>query len=192
MRKLFTNLTFWVLLAITAGVLIGHFAPSFALHPVLEKAFKTRFLGQELTIGKTLSEFLGGSFISLVKLFINPIIFLTITLGIVSMGNLKKVGRVGAKALLYFEVVTTFALIIGVVVGLIIQPGNGVDTSAVQNGDISAYTKSSESFSWWKFFKENSTLQVLLIALLSGTVLNFYEKRQSIIAIPAKNIKICF
>jgi aerobic C4-dicarboxylate transport protein len=192
MRKLFTNLTFWVLLAITAGVLIGHFAPSFALHPVLEKAFKTRFLGQELTIGKTLSEFLGGSFISLVKLFINPIIFLTITLGIVSMGNLKKVGRVGAKALLYFEVVTTFALVIGVVVGLIIQPGNGVDTSAVQNGDISPYTKSSESFSWWKFFKENSTLQALLIALLSGTVLNFYEKRQPIIAFLQKISKYVF
>src|SRR4030095_5010470 len=131
---------------------------------------------------KTLSEFLGGSFISLVKLFINPIIFLTITLGIVNMGDLKKVGRVGAKALLYFEVVTTFALIIGVVVGLIIQPGNGVDTSAVHNGDISPYTKSSESSSCWKFFKENSTLQVLIIALLSGTVLIFYEKRQPIIA----------
>ncbi len=182
MRRLFTNLTFWVLIAITAAILIGHFSPAFALHPVMEKAFKVKLFGQELTIGKTLSELLGGGFISLVKLFINPIIFLTITLGIVSMGDLKKVGRVGAKALLYFEVVTTFALIIGIVVALIIQPGNGVDTTGVKNGDISAYTRISESFSWWKFFKDNSTLQVLLIALLSGVLLNFYKKRESIIS----------
>ncbi len=192
MRKLFTNLTFWVLIAITAGILIGHFAPEFALQPVMEKVFKTKLLGQELTIGKTLSEFLGGSFISIVKLFINPIIFLTITLGIVSMGDLKKVGRVGAKALLYFEVVTTFALIIGVVVALIIQPGNGVDTSAVKSGDISTYTRSGESFSLWQFFKDNSTLQVLLVALLSGVLLNFYKKRQSIISFLHKVSKYVF
>ena len=163
MRKLVTNLTFWVLIAITAGIVIGHFAPGLALKEIMEKTFKTRLLGQEMTIGKTLSEFLGGSFISLVKLFINPIIFLTIALGIVSMGDLKKVGRVGAKALLYFEVVTTFALIIGVVVALIIKPGNGVDTTAVKSGDISGFTKSSEAFSWWKFLQDNSTLQVLIV-----------------------------
>src|SRR3954463_9754453 len=101
MKKLFSNLTFWVLLAITAGILIGHFFPEFALQPVLSKPFKTKFLGQELTVGTSLSEFLSGIFISIVKLFINPIIFFTISLGIVGMGNLKKVGRVGAKALLY-------------------------------------------------------------------------------------------
>jgi aerobic C4-dicarboxylate transport protein len=183
MRKLLTNLTFWVLIAITAGILIGHYAPSFALQPVLDKAVKFKLLGQELSIGKTLSEFLSGIFISLVKLFINPIIFLTITLGIVSMGDLKKVGRVGAKSLLYFEVVTTFALIIGVVVALIIQPGSGVDTNAVKGGDISTYKQSSEAFSWWKFFKENSTLQVLLVALVAGVALNFYNKRASIIRV---------
>ena len=192
MRRLFTNLTFWVLIAITAGILIGHFAPAFALHPVIDKVFKARFLGQELTIGKTLSEFLGGSFISIVKLFINPIIFLTITLGIVSMGDLKKVGRVGAKALLYFEVVTTFALIIGVAVSLIIQPGNGVDTTVVKGGDISAYTKTSESFGLWKFFKDNSTLQVLLIALLSGVLLNFYKNRDNVISFLQKISKYVF
>ena len=109
MRKLFTNLTFWVLLAITAGILVGHFFPATALHPVLDSPFKKKFLGQELTIGISISEVLSGLFISLVKLFINPIIFLTISLGIVSMGNLKKVGRIGGKALLYFEIVTTFA-----------------------------------------------------------------------------------
>ena len=112
MRKLFTNLTFWVLIAITAGILNWTFCTGICFTSCYWKnLLKQDCLGRKLTIGKTLSEFLGGSFISIVKLFINPIIFLTITLGIVSMGNLKKVGRVGAKALLYFEVVTTFALI---------------------------------------------------------------------------------
>src|ERR1051326_2963330 len=114
MKNIFTNLTFWVLLAIAAGILVGDLAPSFALKSILAHPFKTKFLGQELTIGATLSEFLSGIFISAVKLFINPIIFLTITLGIVLMGDMKKVGRVGVKAILYFEIVTTFALLIGI------------------------------------------------------------------------------
>src|SRR5438046_4066920 len=138
MKNIFTNLTFWVLLAITAGILIGDLAPSFALKPVLDHPFKTKFL--DLSIGSTLSEFLSGIFISTIKLFINPIIFLTITLGIVSMGNMKKVGRVGVKALLYFEIVTTFALIIGVTVALLIQPGHGVNVSSIKESDISKYT----------------------------------------------------
>ena len=100
MKKLFTNLTFWVLTAIVCGILLGHFAPEIALKEVLSNDLKTMFLGQELKLGKTLSEFLSGLFISTVKLFINPIIFLTITLGIVQMGDLKKVGKLGAKALL--------------------------------------------------------------------------------------------
>lgn len=181
MRRLFTNLTFWVLVAITAGVLVGHFYPAFALQQIFDKTFSFHFLGQKLEFKNTLSEFLGTGFISIVKLFINPIIFLTITLGIVGMGNLKKVGRLGGKALLYFEVVTTFALLIGVVVALLIQPGSGVDTTAVKGGDISAYTKTSQAFSWWKFFKENSTLQVLLAAIVAGILLNYYKGKQRII-----------
>src|SRR5437763_13787443 len=98
MKKLFTNLTFWVLIAITAAILLGHFAPSFALRTILNAPIKTKLLGQEIIIGSTLSEFLAGIFISTVKLLINPIIFLTIPLGIISMGDLKKVGRVGAEA----------------------------------------------------------------------------------------------
>jgi aerobic C4-dicarboxylate transport protein len=179
MRKLFTNLTFWVLIAITAGILVGHFTPLFALKQVLTHPFKTKFLGQELEIKITLSEFLSGIFISMVKLFINPIIFLTIILGIVSMGNLKKVGRVGAKALLYFEIVTTFALIIGVVVALIIQPGHGVAANHVSGGDISKYTQRN-AFSWLKFLRDNSTLQVLIVALISGIILNYYKHRKKI------------
>src|SRR6266568_2455015 len=149
MKKLFTNLTFWVLLAITAGILIGDLAPSFALRQILNHPLKTKFLGQELSIGSTVSEFFSGIFISTVKLFINPIIFLTITLGIVSMGNLKKVGRVGVKALLYFEIVTSFALIIGVLVAIVIQPGHGITIGNIKGGDISKYTQTG--FSWLKF-----------------------------------------
>ena len=140
-------------------------------------------MGQDLELKTSLCEFLSSLFISIVKLFINPIIFLTITLGIVNMGNLKKVGRVGAKALLYFEVVTTFALLIGIAVALIIQPGTGVDTSAVKNGDISKYTQVSGSFSWWKFLRDNSTLQVLLAALFSGILLSRYKQQQKIIPV---------
>jgi aerobic C4-dicarboxylate transport protein len=181
MKKLFTNLTFWVLLAITTGILVGHFVPGFAKYPVLEDTYRLRLLGQEIKFGSTLSEFLGDCFISLVKMFINPIIFLTISLGIVSMGDLKKVGRVGGKALLYFEVVTTFALLAGVVVALIIQPGHGVDTTSVQGGDVSKYIKSGESFNLWHFFLDNSTLQVLIIAILSGIALNYYAKKEQIV-----------
>lgn len=192
MRRLFTNLTFWVLVAIVTGITIGHFFPNLALMSVLDAPFKIRLLGQDLSIGSTLSEILGTSFISLVKLFINPIIFLTITLGIVSMGNLKKVGRVGAKALLYFEVVTTFALLIGVVVAIIIKPGSGVDISAVQQGDISKYTQDNNGFSWWNFFKENSTLQCLVLAIVVGIGLNYYKRRDPVVNVLQKISKVVF
>jgi len=192
LKRLFRNLTFWVLLAITTGILIGHYYPQLALLRVMDHPLKTHFLGQHLTLGATLSEMLGTGFISIVKLFINPIIFLTITLGIVSMGNLRKVGRVGAKALLYFEVVTTLALIIGVAVALLIRPGSGVDVSHVKQADISAFTTQSQHFSWWQFFKDNSTLQVLLLALCFGVGLSFYSGRDNII-VPLQRIsKVVF
>jgi aerobic C4-dicarboxylate transport protein len=180
MKKIFTNLTFWVLLAITAGMLVGHFAPNVALYPVLNKPWKFNLIGLELSVGATFSELLSGIFISIVKLFIIPIIFLTISLGISGMGNLKKVGRVGGKALLYFEIVTTMALLIGIIIAWIIQPGNGVDTSAVRGGDITKYTTGAHDFSWWKFFKENLTIQVLIISVLFGIFLGKYEKSDEI------------
>lgn len=180
MKKIFTNLTFWVLTAITLGILLGHFRPDLALYQVLEAPLKTKFLGQEFEIGATFSEFLGKTFISIVKIFINPIIFLTITVGIVSMGNLKKVGKVGAKALLYFEVVTTVALFIGVVVANLIRPGDGVATDNIKGGDISKYTN-AEAFSWWKFFMDNSTLQVLAVAIILGISLSNYKGRQKVL-----------
>ena len=192
MKRLLTNLTFWVLTAITLGVLLGHFRPDLALLPILDAPLKGRFMGQELTIGATISEFLSGIFISLVKLFISPIIFLTITLGIVSMGDLKKVGKVGAKALLYFEVVTTVALLIGVVVANIIRPGDGVVTAAVKGGDISKYTKTAQAFSWWKFLMDNVTLQVLIAAIVVGIVLSQYAGRERIVVVMNRLSKIIF
>ena len=181
MKHIFKNLTFWVLTAITAGVLLGHFYPSIALQPLLEKPIKFSLYFSEFEIKTTLSEFLSSIFISIVKLFICPIIFLTITLGIISMGDLKKVGKVGAKALIYFEVVTTVALFIGVIVANVIRPGDGVVTSEIKGGDISKYTKSADAFSWSKFFWDNATLQVLLLAIVMGVVLSNYSGRQKIV-----------
>ncbi len=180
MKRLFTNLTFWVLTAITLGILLGHYHPEWVLKPILSQEWKGHFLGQELKVGRTLAEFLGNGFISMVKLFINPIIFLTITLGIINMGDLKKVGKVGVKALVYFEVVTTAALLIGVVVANIIKPGHGV-IPAGQAGEVSRYADQAAGFSWWQFFKDNSTIQILLLALVSGIVLNKFTFRHKVV-----------
>jgi len=165
MKKVFTNLTFWVLIAITAGILLGHFYP--------ETAVKMQFLGT--------------TFISVIKVFINPIIFLTITLGISNMGDLKKTGRVGGKALLYFEIVTTFALLIGILVAHFIQPGKGVNISELKGGDISAYIQQSKEFTWWSFFKENITLQVLALSIIAGIILSRFSQKERIIK-PLKKI----
>ncbi|MGM9507633.1 MULTISPECIES: dicarboxylate/amino acid:cation symporter [Larkinella] len=158
MRKLLNNLTFRVLVAITLGILIGHFFPTTAakLKP------------------------LGDLFINLIKMVIAPIIFLTIVLGISNMGDLKKVGRVGGKALLYFEIVTTVALVIGIVIANWVKPGAGVDASSVQGGDISAYASQGKDLDWVKFFMhivpdnaikafaEGEILQVLVFSVFFG------------------------
>ena len=148
-----------MLTAITAGILLGIFYPDVAVK----------------------MQFLGKYFIELVKLFIYPIIFLTITLGISGMSSLKKVGKVGGKAILYFEIVTTFALIIGVIVSNVIEPGKGVVTSSVKAGDIKQYTAQAQSFSWWQFLKDNITIQVLIAAILFGIFLSKYKNREQII-----------
>ncbi len=181
MKRIFSNLTFWVLTAIVLGIWLGHVYPQTALIPVLDKPLKLNLYLADIEIKTTFAEFLSSLFISLVKLFINPIIFLTITLGIASMSDLKKAGKVGAKALLYFEIVTTFALLIGVGAAWVIRPGDGVATSSVAGGDISKYTKGAEDFSWLHFLKDNVTLQVVLIAIVSGILLSRYHKRQQLI-----------
>lgn len=149
MKKLQKNLTFWVLLAILAGILLGHFSPStaVAMQP------------------------LGKYFIEIVKLFINPIIVVTIITGICGMDSLKRVGRIGGKALLYFEVVTTIALLIGIVVAYLIQPGAGIDTKGMQWDDVSKFNK-SDAISLLSFFRENSTIQFLILSIGVGIFLN--------------------
>jgi len=97
------------------------------------------------------------------------------------MGDLKKVGKVGAKALLYFEIVTTMALVVGVIVANIIRPGDGVVTSTLQKGDISVYANKVHDFSWLKFFLDNVTLQVLLASLILGIVLSKYSGKDKVI-----------
>ncbi len=159
MKKILKNLTFWVLLAITAGVVIGIVDPKRAMA----------------------MEFLGKGFISIVKLFIYPIIFLTITLGIAAMGDLKKVGKTGGKALLYFEIVTTFALLVGIIVATIIQPGAGVDTSKAANADVSGYVTKAQQFSWLNFFLDNLTLQILFFSIILGSVLSKVRNKDRIL-----------
>ncbi|GAA3927246.1 cation:dicarboxylate symporter family transporter [Hymenobacter algoricola] len=159
MKKVVTNLTFWVLTAIVAGALLGHFAPAVAVR----------------------MDVLGKAFINVVKLFINPIIFLTITLGISSMGDLKKVGRIGGKALLYFELVTTLALLIGMGVAYLIQPGAGVATDNLNGAAIGEFTQRAGEFSWLHFLADNLTLQVLLVSIVVGMVLSRYPRRQPVI-----------
>lgn len=161
MKKLFTNLTFWVLLAIASGAILGYYAPGIAIK----------------------MQMLGKGFIAIVKLFINPIIFLTITLGISGMSNLKKVGKLGGKALLYFEIVTTAALVIGIFVMNILKPGRLVNASLIDKSDISQYAKGAHDFSWWQFFKDNLTVQVLCFAIIAGIFLSRYSGKEKIISV---------
>src|SRR5689334_24154139 len=119
MRKLTRHLYFWVVLAIIAGATLGALAPSTAvkLKP------------------------LGDGFIALVKMLISPVIFCTVVLGIAGAGNMKKVGRVGGKALLYFEVISSFALLIGLLVVNVVRPGAGfnVDPRTLDAGAVADY-----------------------------------------------------
>lgn len=170
LKKIVTHLTFYVLLAIIAGMLLGHFMPTEAIK----------------------LEFLGKWFINLIKVFIAPIIFLTIVLGISSMGNLKKVGIIGLKSLIYFEVITTLSLAIGVAVALILQPGN-IDKTGLAIQDASKYTgKAAEPFNWVKFFEANLTIQILLLAIVVGVGLSFWQKRENTLKFLEKISKYVF
>jgi aerobic C4-dicarboxylate transport protein len=163
-KKIFKHLTFYVLVAIVAGILLGH-----------------KFPEQGLKMEK-----IGTYFIDIIKVFIGPIIFLTIILGISSMGNMKKVGRIGFKSLIYFEIVTTISLAIGVCVALIAKPGN-IDRSKLTIGDVSKYTsKADEPFSWLHFIESNFTIQVLIVAIILGILLNYYSKKDKVITVLEK------
>ncbi len=161
MKRVTGHLYFWVLLAIIAGGTFGYLdaADAVKLKP------------------------LGDGFISLVKMLISPVIFCTVVLGIAGAGDMKKVGRVGGKALLYFEIVSTFALAIGLVVVNVLRPGSGfnidpatLDAKAVAKFANAASEQSSIDFILHiipKTFTDAFTgsgdlLQVLLVAVLFG------------------------
>jgi len=161
MKRLSSQLYFWVLLAILGGGLLGYLDP---------------------TTGASLKP-LGDGFIALVKMLISPIIFCTVVMGIVGAGDMRKVGRVGGKALLYFEVVSTFALLIGVVVMHTLRPGDGfnVDPESLDAKAVATYAKAAQEQKPVDFvlhiipktFVDAFTgsgdlLQVLLIAILFG------------------------
>jgi len=158
MRRLVRNLTFQVLVAISIGIILGILAPGTA------KAMKP----------------VGDTFVNLVKMVIGPIIFLTIVLGIANMADLKKVGKVGGKALIYFEIVTTIALVIGLIVVNVFRPGEGINVAAVASGDVSRYAQQGKELSFIDFvmhivpssvvdaFAKGDILQIVFFAVLFG------------------------
>jgi aerobic C4-dicarboxylate transport protein len=163
-RPLYKHLYVQVLFAIACGVLLGHF------YPDTGAAMKP----------------LGDGFIKLIKMIIAPIIFCTVVTGIAGMEDMKKVGRVGGKALLYFEAVSTVALIIGLVVVNTLKPGVGmnVDVAALDTKALASYTTAAHSQSTVEFllnvipstvidaFAKGEILQVLLFSLLFGFALS--------------------
>ncbi|GAB6971681.1 dicarboxylate/amino acid:cation symporter [Methylobacterium phyllosphaerae] len=158
-----------VLIAIALGVLLGWYDPA---------------------TGKSM-KWLGDAFIGLIKMMIAPIIFCTIVHGIASIGDLKKVGRVGLKALVYFEVVSTIALLIGVIVGEVIRPGAGfnADPSKLDASKVATYASKAAADStvahilaiipksFLDPFATGDLLQVLLISILTGVVVTNLGER---------------
>lgn len=170
LKKIVTNLAFQVLLAIVSGVLLGHFYPSVAVK----------------------MDIVGRTFINIIKLFIGPIIFSTIVLGMSSVGDLKKVGRLGLKAVVYFEIVTTAALALGILIAWYAEPGK-IDISGLTAQDASKFTSSPEKeFSWWVFFQSNFTLQVLVAAVICGIIVNRIPQREMFVAKLSKFSMIVF
>ena len=164
MKKLLTNLNFQVITGIILGITVGFCFPSFA----------------------PTADIISKKFISLITLLIAPIIFLTIVQGIAGMNDIKKVGRVGGKALLYFEIVSTFALVIGVIVANLVKPGDGfVSKVAADHTKLAVYQKAAADMHWSDFilkiipsnmfdsFERNDILQILFIAILFGFGLSF-------------------
>ena len=160
-KKLTRQLYFWVLIATIFGGFLGYVYPA---------------LGTQLKP-------LGDGFIALVKMLIAPVIFCTVVLGIAGSGDVKKVGRVGGKALLYFEVVSTLALGVGLLVVHLIRPGEGFNASpqSMDNTAVAAYAKSAAEQSTVEFLlhiipktffdaftNAGNLLQVLLLAILFG------------------------
>ena len=158
-----------VLFAIIVGVLLGIYDPGIA----------------------TAMKPLGDGFVKLIKMIIAPVIFCTVVAGIAGMQDMKKVGRVGGKALIYFEIVSTFALAIGLIVANVIKPGAGfnVNAATLDTHSIAQYTDKTKSLTTVDFlmniipntfvdaFAKGEILQVLLIAILFGFSLSMLGER---------------
>ncbi|GAB7538105.1 dicarboxylate/amino acid:cation symporter [Burkholderia sp. 22PA0099] len=162
-KPFYRALYFQVFVAIALGVLLGHFAPSLAVQ----------------------MKPLGDAFIKLIKMVIGPIIFCTVVTGIAGMGDMKKVGRVGGKAMLYFEVVSTLSLVVGLIGGHLLKPGAGfdlnpatLDTKALAGYTTAAHHQNTVDFlmhiipdSVMGAFVTGNVLQVLLVSVLFGAAL---------------------
>ena len=184
MKKLLTNLNFQVITGILLGIAVGFLFPSF---------------------GPT-AKIISQKFIDLITMLIAPIIFFTIVLGIAGMNDMKKVGRVGGKALLYFEIVSTCALIIGVIVANLVQPGNGfVSKIAADSSKVAVYQKAAANMHWMDFithiippnifkaFVEGDILQILFFAILFGFALSFMgDEAQPVVSLFDKLSKVFF
>ena len=167
-RPWYTILYIQVLIAIAVGIVLGHFFPD---------------------AGKAMKP-LGDGFIALIRMMIAPLIFCTVVHGIASMSDLKKIGRIGVKTLLYFEVVSTFALALGLIVGELVHPGSGfnIDPAAIDPKAVSTYvTRAKEdSFvahllaiipdSFFGALARGDLLQVLLVSILSGFAISLMGK----------------
>lgn len=168
-KPLYKVLYIQVLFAIALGIVLGHYAPQLAVQ----------------------MKPLGDAFIKLIKMVIGPIIFCTVVSGIAGMQDMKKVSRVGGKALLYFEVVSTFALLIGLAATHILKPGVGfnVDPATLDGKAVAAYAEKAHGQSTVDFlmhlipdtffsaFAQGEILQILLIAILFGSVLAHLGER---------------
>ena len=168
-QRWYSILYIQVLIAITLGILIGYFYPN---------------------LGKALKP-LGDGFIALIKMMIAPVIFCTVVHGISSMGDLKRVGRVGLKTLVYFEVVSTLALAVGLIVGEILKPGHGfnIDPASIDPKAVASYvTQAKEAGivahlmaiipdSYFGALARGDLLQVLLVSILSGFAIAYAVDR---------------
>jgi len=170
---IYKSLYFQVLTAIVIGVLLGHFYPH---------------------TGEAMKPF-GEGFIKLIKMIIAPVIFCTVVLGIAGMEDMKKVGKTGGLALLYFEVVSTLALIVGLVLVNVLQPGAGmnIDVSTIDTKSIASYTNPGQMTSVTDYlmniipnsmvdaFAKGDVLQVLLVSVLFGFALHKFGGRGTLV-----------
>ncbi|WP_182188642.1 dicarboxylate/amino acid:cation symporter [Pectinatus frisingensis] len=162
--KFFKSLHFQVFASIIIGIVFGYLYPT---------------LGTEMKP-------LGDAFIKLIKMIIGPIIFCTIVCGIAGMGDMKKVGRVGGKALLYFEAVTTFSLFFGILLVEVLKPGQGmnIDPSTLDASSVAAYAQAAQTHTVGQFFMniipntvidafaKGEILQILLFSIIFGWALS--------------------